>query len=300
MTSDLTEKKAKSHKIVLTALTRIVLLIFTVIVLWPILWTVSASFKTSKEFLQSAWSLPGSFHVANYQNAWKVGNLGSNFVNSIFATALGLCFILVLAVPLAYVTSRMKFRLRPAVNFLVMAGLFISQTYIAVPVFTILSSLQRSLNQYVVFQNLRLTNSLVMYALICAVTSLPFTVYLLRGFLAGIPKDYEEAAGIDGCGYWMTLLRVIVPMAKSALVTVIMFDFMSYWNEYPLAQVFLTGKDVMTLPIGLQNLMEAQKFATDWGAMFAGMVIVMLPTIVLYCLVQERLTQGISIGGLKG
>ncbi len=300
MAADAISKKAKHHKTLLKVVTRIVLIAFTVVVLFPILWTVMTSFKTSTEFLTSAWSLPSTFHVQNYVNAWNTGNLGANFINSIIVTALGLCFMLVLAVPLAYVTSRMKFKVRGIVNFVVMAGLFISQTYIAVPVFTMISSFQRYLNEYVIFQDLRLTNNLVIYALICAVSTLPFTVYLLRGYMSGIPKDYEEAAGIDGCGLWATMLRVIVPMSKSALVTVVMFDFMSYWNEFPLAQIFLTDSSVKTLPIGLQNLMETQKFATDWGAMFAGMVIVMLPTIVLYCIVQKRLTQGISMGGLKG
>ena len=308
MAADAISRKAKKHKIALTVVTRIVLILFTVVVLWPILWTIFTSFKTSSEFLTSAWSLPSSLHVQNYANAWQTGNLGANFINSIIVTALGLAFIMVLAVPLAYATSRMKFKLRGPVNFVIMAGLFISQTYIAVPVFTMLSRVEQSINNYFAdyiffgsYQiHIQLTSNLVIYALICAVTSLPFTVYLLRGYMSGIPKDYEEAAGIDGCGHWATMLRVIVPMSKSALVTVVMFDFMSYWNEYPLALVFLQNENVKTLPIGLQNLMETAKFATDWGAMFAGMVIVMLPTIALYCIVQKRLTQGISMGGLKG
>ena len=88
-------------------------------------------------------------------------------------------------------------------------------------------------------------------------------------------------------------------MSKPALVTVIMFDFMEYWNEYIMAMTLLAEKK-WTVPIGLANLMEQQKFATDWGAMFAGMVIVMLPTMIFYALVQKKLTEGISLGGLKG
>lgn len=299
MAAEAISRNAKRNKTLLKVVTRVVLILFTIVVLAPIIWTILTSFKTSAEYMESAWGLPKGLHLENYSNAMTQGNMGIYFLNSILITALGLVFMLVLAVPLAYATSRMKFRVRGPINVLIMAGLFVSQTYITVPIFTMLSNVEQSLNQYVIFQNLHLTDNLVIYALIIAVSSIPFTAYLLRGYMSSIPKDYEEAAAIDGCGYWKTMMKVIMPMAKSSLVTVIMFDFMTYWNEYPLALTVLTG-DSWTLPVGLQNLMEQQKFATDWGALFAGMVIVMLPTIILYCIVQKRLTQGISMGGLKG
>ena len=118
--------------------------------------------------------------------------------------------------------------------------------------------------------------------------------------MQGIPKDYEEAAMIDGCGYFKTLMNVIVPLAKPGIITVLIFNFMAFWNEYALATTFLMSEGKRTLPVGLQNLMEVQKFATDWGAMFAGMVIVMIPTIIIYSLFHKKLTEGINVGGIKG
>lgn len=282
-----------------TIFTRIILLIFTLIVLLPILWTFYTSLKTTTEFLANPWSLPAGFHWENYINAMKKGNMITNFKNSVFVTILGLFFLVLLAVPTAYVTSRFNFRCRNAVSLLFMAGLFVSQNYIVIPIFLSLNNLQMFLNQYVVFQYLELTNNLVILALIYAVCSLPFTIYLLSGFLKSIPQDYENAAKIDGCSYRQILTDIIVPMAKPAMVTVIMFNFMGYWNEYIMATT-LMQEAKWTLPVGLVNLMEQQKFATDWGALFAGMVIIMLPTMILYAIVQKKLTEGISMGGLKG
>ena len=117
---------------------------------------------------------------------------------------------------------------------------------------------------------------------------------------SGAETIYEEAAALDGCGHLKTLYLVIVPMCKPGLITVALFGFMSFWNEYMLALTLLTTPEKRTLSVGLKNLMEVQKFATDWGAMFAGLVIVMIPTMIFYALVQKKLTEGMGIGGLKG
>lgn len=279
--------------------TRAILIVFSVVVLLPIIWTFAASFKTSAEFIENPFTLPKSFYVTNYANALNKGNMLAYFKNSVIVTILGLVFVLLLSVPTAYVTSRYKFTGNKLISGLFMAGLFVSQNYIVVPIFLMVHKAQKYLNQYVVFEHLNLASNLIVVALIYAVCSMPFTIYLLSGFLKTIPKEYENAAKIDGCSYSRILFSIIVPMSKPAMVTVIMFNFMGYWNEYIMATTLLQ-EEKWTLPLGLVNLMEQQKFATDWGAMFAGMVIVMLPTMILYVFVQKRLTEGISMGGLKG
>ena len=114
-----------------------------------------------------------------------------------------------------------------------------------------------------------------------------------------MPKAYEEAAEIDGCGYFTTMVRVMFRMAKPSIITVILFNFLAFWNEYIISLTLVQTKALKTLPVGLQNLMSAQKAATNYGPMYAGLVIVMLPTLILYILVQRRLTQGMTLGGLK-
>ena len=141
-------------------------------------------------------------------------------------------------------------------------------------------------------------DSRIVIAIIYAATALPFTIYLLSSYLKSIPKAYEEAAYIDGCGYFKTLIKIIIPMAKPSIITVILFNFLAFWNEYIIALTLLPNGS-KTLPLGLINLMQVQKTATDYGAMYAGLVIVMIPTIILYILVQKKLTEGMTIGGIK-
>ena len=145
--------------------------------------------------------------------------------------------------------------------------------------------------------NFLLNNKLVL-AIVYASTSLPFTIYLLSGFFKTLPKAYEEAALIDGCGYFKTMTKIMIPMARPSIITVILFQFLSFWNEYIVAFT-LMEKENSTLAVGLKFLMASQRSQADFGVMYAGLVIVMVPTLILYILVQKKLTQGMSLGGLK-
>ena len=123
----------------------------------------------------------------------------------------------------------------------------------------------------------------------------------LSGYFATLPHDYEEASYIDGAGYATTMVRVIFPMAQPSIITVILFNFLSFWNEYIIAMTLLSDpKGAKTLPVGLMQLTQAQQAATEYGQLYAGLVLVMLPTLILYICVQKKLTQGMTLGGLKG
>lgn len=269
-----------------TVVLRSVLILTSLLVILPIAWVIYTSFKTSGEFMSNPWALPKSFYVTNYINAISKAHMGSYFLNSIGVTLGSLAILLVFITPTSYALSRFKFRGNKAILTVFMAGLFISSNYLVIPIFMILKDLGG-------------LNKLWVLCFVYAATTMPFNTYLLTGFMQGIPKDYEEAAQIDGCGYWGTLFKIIIPMSKPGFVTIGVFAFMAYWNEYIMALTVLKP-DKYTLPVGLKNLMEVQKFATDWGAMFAGLVIVMVPTMVFYAIVQKRLTSGLSLGGLKG
>ena len=277
----------KLKKLLLNNLLRLLMVVSSLVVVLPILWTIITSFKTNTEFLQSPWTLPASPQWTNYVNAFSKANMGDYFINSIFVTVLSMAVLFVLVIPASYALSRYRFVGSKAINLGIMAGLFVSANYIVVPLFLLLKDLGG-------------LDSLIMLSIVYAATNLPFNIYLLSGFMKGIAPDYEDAARIDGCGYCATLFRIMVPMCKPGIVTIAMFGFMSFWNEYMLAMTLVSSPEKRTLSVGLQNLMQVQKYATDWGAMFAGLVIVMLPTMIFYVLVQKKLTAGISLGGLKG
>jgi len=276
----------------------VVLIILAITIIVPIAWVFMASLKENEQFYGSPWTLPNGLHFENFVQAWTEAEMGSYMVNSVIVTALGILLLIVISLPAAYVLARFKFKGSKFWNVLFMAGLFINVNYIVVPIFLMLvdadSFLTRTLGHGFFL------NNLFVLALIYASTALPFTIYLLSGYFKSLAKDYEEAAYVDGAGYFRTMIQVIFPMAKPSIITIILFNFLSFWNEYIISMTMLTKPALKTLPVGLMNLMAAQRSAVQYGRMYAGLVIVMLPTLILYMCVQKQLTEGMTVGGLKG
>ncbi len=267
-------------------------------VIIPVSWVFMASVKQNSEFYGNPWRLPESFYFQNFVEAWGSAHMGEYMLNSVIVTAVALAILLVVALPAAYCLSRFKFRLRKILNLLFMGGLFINVNYIVVPIFLMFIDADKALKSWGLEPFF--LNNIYVLALVYAATALPFTIYLLSGYFVTVPKTYEEAAYIDGSGYFRTMVKVILPMAKPSIITVILFNFLAFWNEYIIAITLLTDPNGgKTLPVGLMNLMKAQNAAAQYGRMYAGLVLVMLPTLILYMIVQKKLTQGMTLGGLK-
>ncbi len=292
------KKKSKTGFNAAKILIYLVLALLAITIIVPVAWVFVASVKENSEFYGSPWTLPQGFHFQNFVDAWETANMGSYMLNSVFVTVLGILLLIVIALPAAYVLARFKFKSNKVWNVLFMAGLFINVNYIVVPIFLMLNDADAKLRQW--FGAPFFLNNLFVLALVYASTALPFTIYLLSGYFKSLAKDYEEAAYVDGAGYWRTMIQIIMPMAKPSIVTVILFNFLAFWNEYIISMTLLTRPEIKTLPVGLMNLMAAQKSAVQYGQMYAGLVIVMVPTLLLYICVQKKLTQGMTLGGLKG
>ena len=258
-----------------------------------------ASIKQNSEFYGNPWTLPMGFYWQNFVNAWTTAKMGDYMLNSVLVTALALAILLVVALPAAYCLSRFKFWGGKFLNTAFMAGLFINVNYIVVPIFLMLRDGDTFLKN--TFGTSFLLNNLVVLAIVYAATALPFTIYLLSGYFATLAHDYEEAAYIDGAGYGRTMIKIIFPMAQPSIITIILFNFLSFWNEYIISMTLMSSATgAKTLPVGLLNLMQAQQSAAQYGTMYAGLVLVMLPTLILYICVQKKLIQGMTVGGLKG
>lgn len=274
----------------------VALISLAISIIIPVSWVFLASIKTNAEFYGNPWALPKGLNIQNFIDAFQIAQVGDFILNSALVTAMALAILLVVSLPAAYVLARFQFKGRKFFNTLIMAGLFINVNYIVVPIFLMLNGWDKSLAK----SGLQFfMNNRFVLALVYASTAIPFTVYLLASYFRSLPKAYEEAAEIDGCGYFTTMVRVMFRMAKPSIITVILFNFLAFWNEYIISLTLVQTKTLKTLPVGLQNLMSAQKAATNYGPMYAGLVIVMLPTLILYILVQRRLTQGMTLGGLK-
>lgn len=295
--ADMSKSSNASSKVA-KILIYVVLILLAITIIVPVAWVFMASVKENSEFYGSPWVLPQGLHFQNFVDAWQSANMGSYILNSVFVTALGIFLLIVISLPAAYVLARFKFKSSKFWNILFMAGLFINVNYIVVPIFLMLNEGDMKLRQW--FGAPFLLNNLFVLALVYASTALPFTIYLLSGYFKSLAKDYEEAAYVDGAGYWRTMIQIIMPMAKPSIVTVILFNFLAFWNEYIISMTLLTKPELKTLPVGLMNLMAAQRSAVQYGKMYAGLVIVMLPTLILYICVQKKLTQGMTLGGLKG
>ncbi len=276
----------------------VVLAVLAIIILVPVAWAFMASVKETSEHYANPWNLPTHIHWQNFVDAWNKANMGGYMFNSVFVTALALVILLVVALPASYCLARFKFTGRKLLNTCIMAGLFVNVNYIVVPIYLMLSDADKFLKSMI--GQAFLLNNHVVVAVIYAATALPFTIYLLSGYFATLPHDFEEAAYMDGAGYGKTMLKIMFPMAKPAIITVVLFNFLSFWNEYIIIKTMIPLKAGWTLPAGVLNLMQAQQAAAEYGPMYAGLVMVMIPVLVLYILVQKNLTKGMTVGGLKG
>lgn len=271
----------------------VALITLAITIVVPIIWVMLASFKTQLELVSgNPFDLPQQFLWQNYVDAFNKARMGDYLINTVIVTALALVILLVVALPASYVLARFKFLGKKFFNGLFMAGLFINVNYIVLPIYLMLFKADMFLG-FDFF-----LNNLFWLAVVYAATALPFTVYLLASYFRTLPKAYEEAALIDGCGHFKTMMKIMIPMARPSIITVILFQFLAFWNEYVISFTFM-DKENATLAVGSKYLMADAKSQANQGVMYAGLVIIMVPTLILYILVQKKLTQGMSLGGLK-
>ena len=275
---------------------QIVLVICALTIFVPVVWVFFASFKDKSEFYGSPWTMPKGLHWQNFVDAFQDAHLGQYFGTSVFVTALAMVLCLIVALPCSYVMARFDFPGKKILKIAIQGGLFINVNYIVVPIFLMLVDADKLV--YEIFPDGFFVNNPVMLAVVYAATSLPFTVFLLQDFFASIPKDFEEAALIDGASQFKIMTRIFFPMAMPAISMSMLFNFLSYWNDYIISMTLMTG-DNRTIQVGLLNLMHTQKAATNYGRLYAGMVIVMVPVLIFYAIVQKKLLQTSTMGGLK-
>lgn len=275
---------------------QIVLVICALTIFVPVVWVFFASFKDKSEFYGSPWTMPKGLHWQNFVDAFQDAHLGQYFGTSVFVTTLAMVLCLIVALPCSYVMARFDFPGKKILKIAIQGGLFINVNYIVVPIFLMLVDADKLV--YEIFPDGFFVNNPVMLAVVYAATSLPFTVFLLQDFFASIPKDFEEAALIDGASQFKIMTRIFFPMAMPAISMSMLFNFLSYWNDYIISMTLMTG-DNRTIQVGLLNLMQTQKAATNYGRLYAGMVIVMVPVLIFYAIVQKKLLQTSTMGGLK-
>ncbi|MGL4649399.1 MAG: carbohydrate ABC transporter permease [Caldilineaceae bacterium] len=259
---------------------------WSIFTLFVVGWVVLASFKSNSEIFATVFSLPEQWTTANYAKAWSTANFAVYFRNSVIVTFSSVLLILVVSAPAAYVLSRMEFRGRAVLTTIFIAGMGIPVMLLLIPLFVIVTSLG-------------IVNTLPGLILIYVTVAIPFTVYILTGFFASLPKELEEAAVIDGCSDYAVFSRIMLPLASPGLITAAIFNGIAIWNEYMLVLVFVGDSKKRTLSLGLYSLQNAMQYTGDWVGLFAGVCIVMIPTIILFIILSERMISGITMGAVK-
>lgn len=264
----------------------LILGLWSLFTLFIILWVMLSSLKSTKELFADVWALPGQLRFENYVKALFAADLNIYFLNSLAVVLTSVVVILILAAPASYILSRKKFKGSNLITLLFIAGIGIPLPLLFIPLFIIMTSLA-------------INNTLVGLGVLFVALSLPFTVYMLTGFFGSLPVELEEAAIIDGASDFQVFFRVMLPLGLPGLITAAIFNFIGLWNEYQLALVFLNDPNKSTLSLGLYSLSNGMQYTGDWVGMLAGVVIVMIPTIILYVGLSERMISGITMGAVK-
>lgn len=187
----------------------------------------------------------------------------------------------------AYVLARYPFRGSQFIFGSFLGGLMFPHFLVIVPL-------------YMLVNQLGLLDTKLGLILVYVAYSLAFTIFVLYGFFQQLPGELAEAAHIDGAGHARTFWKIMLPLAKPGLVVVTIFNAIGLWNEYGLAKVLIGTPDKFTLSLGMENLMNTQQYQSDWGALFAGMVIVMTPMILIYWVLRDRIYETMIAGAVKG
>lgn len=268
--------------------------IYGLFVIYPMFWLVSTSLKDSWGIFKSPWSLPAVPQWHNYSNAMVKGALAHKIWNSIVVDSIALVLILLFSAMAAYVLARFRFRGNRALFAMFLSGMTIPVFLAVVPLFILMGSL------HIPFVNVPLLGTRTGLVLVYVAFSLSFTIFVLTGFFRSLPWELAEAAVIDGCTPSQVFWKIMLPLAKPGMATAGIFVFIGLWNEYPLALVLLSDEGRHTLPLGIANLTMTQKYAADWGALFAGLTIGVVPTLILYVLFQRQIQAGLTAGAVKG
>lgn len=273
-------------KLALNTVKWIILLFFLFVALYPIIWLFLASLKANNlELQQNPFGFPEQWMFVNYYNAIVKAKLPSLFMNSIIVAFSAVFVNLLVASMTSFVLSRENFRGKNVIFTIIAAGILLPIISFMVPYFTII-------------QKLGLYDSLPALIIVYSAINIPISVFLLSSFMESIPKELEEAATIDGCNFAQRFTKVIVPLSQTGLATAGTFCFIYAWNEFIMALLLTSSESSRTLQLGIRFF--TSQFVTDYTAMYAAIIITIVPSIIVYFIFHNRIISGLTAGAVKG
>lgn len=260
--------------------------VIIMIQIYPIFWVICSSLKTPDEMTYTAqYALPSSFYLGNFISALTISAIPRYFLNSTIVAVLTLLGIVILGCPVAFVISKVRIKHADALMGFFLFGMMIPIFACLIPMFQI-------------YNALGLRNTYWALVLPQVGFGLPMCIYLYTGFFKFLPDSLLEAAVIDGAGMGTVFWKIVVPMAKNTTMTVLTYNFVFVWNEFTYANTFISSSEMKTLPIGLNDFV-GQFGRVDWGSTFAAIVISILPTLVVYFILNKNIIEGMAAGAVK-
>jgi N-acetylglucosamine transport system permease protein len=268
---------------VVATISHIVLAIWSIIVILPLLWTLFSSFKTTSEIFASPFTLPSSWDLTNYINAWTKYNFGQMFLNTVIVVGVALFLVMLLGAMCAYVLARFSVPGSRVIYYLMLAGLTFPVFLAIVPLFFVL-------------QGIGLLGTLPGLIITYVAFALPFTVFFLYSFFKSLPYEIQEAAYVDGASEWRTFFQVMLPMAKPGLAAVGILNFLGLWNQFLLPVALNPNTSQYVLSQGMAAFASAAGYEVDQGALFAAVIITIVPVLIVYVFFQRQLQGSVSQG----
>lgn len=261
------------------------IIFFALYTLFPLLWLLMTSLKTNAEYFSNPFLFPAVPQWKNFMVAFTQANLGQMIFNSITVSMFGTLLNVAVASMASYAISRFRFRGREIIFALFSAGIMVPLNALMVPYFTI-------------FNKVGLIDNLISLRILYAAIGLPISMFIIRGFMDSFPTEIEEAAIIDGCGFYGRFFKIMLPLVKTGLVTAGTFQFITCWNEFVYANLLTSSPGLKTIQIGIRYF--TNQFTTDYVSMYAAIVIAIIPSILIYAIFQKHVISGLTAGAVKG
>ncbi|MGX6606404.1 carbohydrate ABC transporter permease [Micromonosporaceae bacterium Da 78-11] len=273
-----------------SGLAHIALAVWALATAGPLIWVVLASFKNNTEiFLGKPFALPSHFSFDTYVQAWNQAHVGQYFLNSIFVVAISTAGTMLFGSMAAYVLARYKFFGNRFIYYLFVSGLAFPTFMALVPLFFIL-------------KGFGLINTFTGLILVYIAYSLPFTVFFLAAFFKSLPIEIEEAATVDGASHTRKFFQIMVPMAKSGLISITIFNIVGQWNQYLLPVAIMQGAGAdskWVLTQGIANISTSAGYHAEWSTLFAALTLSIVPMIIVYAVFQRQIQAGLTAGAVK-
>lgn len=263
----------------------IFLIFLLAVALLPLIWLIISSFRTNLEIQISPFGLPKKLQWSNYARAFSMASLPRLFLNSIIVSVCAVVVNIVVTAMASFILARENFRGRELVYTILTAGVLIPVISFMVPYFTLITKTG-------------LYNKLIALILVYSAVNIPVSIFLVTAFMKSIPKELEEAAIIDGCGFLQRFTKIIFPLSRSGLVTAGTFCFIYAWNEFLMAMLLTSSINSRTIQLGIKFF--TSQFITDYGSMYAAIVVTIIPSVIAYIFLHDKIIGGLTAGAVKG